>query len=178
MAIERVPPRREAGAGLALPVFNKEREALLIFFRAKRGAIFRVVLPVCVGWWFVLADYLRGSLGCFPSRVLRVLLEVEGNYATLSTFSLFLFLVLLFSFSLPLFIALFMRESGAFFMGEKLLSWLFGSMRGAIYATLSRGARGSGAFGGACITGAFLYPFLMGRATHPLLRSLCDNRTD
>lgn len=175
MAIERVPLWRRAGAGLALPVFNKEREALLIFFRAKRGAIFRARSDAPR---FVLADYLRGSLGCFPSRVLRVLLEVEGNYATLSTFSLFLFLVLLFSFSLPLFIALFMRESGAFFMGEKLLSWLFGSMRGAIYATLSRGARGSGAFGGACITGAFLYPFLMGRATHPLLRSLCDNRTD
>lgn len=32
MAIERVPLWRRAGAGLALPVFNKEREALLIFY--------------------------------------------------------------------------------------------------------------------------------------------------
>lgn len=83
----------------------------------------------------------------------------------------------IFFFSLS-FIALFMRKCGAFFIGEKLLPWAFGSTRGAIYATLSRGARGAGAFGGACNKGAFLYPFLMGRVTHPLLRSLCDYRTD
>lgn len=84
----------------------------------------------------------------------------------------------IFFFSLS-FIAFFMRESGAFFMGEKLLSWLFGSMRGAIYATLSRGARGSGAFGGVCISGAFLYSWSYGSSdSSAYWRALCDNRTD
>ena len=40
MAFERVPPRREAGAGLALPVFNKEREALLIFYPSEARRFF------------------------------------------------------------------------------------------------------------------------------------------
>ena len=71
-----------------------------------------------------------------------------------------------FFFSLS-FIALFMRECGAFFMGEKLLPWAFGSTRGAIYATRGQGAGVRRGVWGACISGAFLYPFLMGRATHP-----------
>jgi hypothetical protein len=96
VAIERVPPRRAAGAGLALPVFNKLCVAHLIFFRAKRGAIFS---RWAYGSRFVLGDYLRGLFVRgfpYPSRLRAS--RLWGNYATLSGFVSFGFLVLLFSF--------------------------------------------------------------------------------
>jgi hypothetical protein len=100
VAIERVPLWRRAGAGLALPVFNKERGAPLIFFRAKRGAIFALalMLRVCVGAT-IWGGYLVRLPVSFEASGFG-LLVLWGNYATLSGFSLFLFLVLLFSFFL------------------------------------------------------------------------------
>jgi hypothetical protein len=102
VAIERVPPRRAAGAGLALPVFNKLCVAHLIFFRAKRGAIFRVlvILRVCVGaticggYSFGASRILRG----FGLRASGALGELRNTFEVLrfSGFSLFLFFSLSF----------------------------------------------------------------------------------
>lgn len=66
MAFERVPPRREAGAGLALPVFNKMCEAHLIFSPSEARAFF--YSNTCSDWFpvgggFVLGDYLHACLG-------------------------------------------------------------------------------------------------------------------
>ncbi len=52
MAIERVPPRRAAGAGLALPVFNKERASAINLFPSEARRDFFALglwLSVCVG---------------------------------------------------------------------------------------------------------------------------------
>ena len=65
-----------------------------------------------------------------------------------------------------------MRESGAFFLGEKLLSGAFGS--GAGRFTQHFGGRAGLVFSwGACFWGAFLYSFLMGRTTRPPVGGSC-----
>jgi hypothetical protein len=115
VAIERVPPRREAGAGLALPVFNKECEAPLIFFRAKRGAIFRVlvILRVCVGR--TICGAILGAIRSgFPYPFEASGFEASGALGELrNTFGLLSFSfsgAFVFFFSLS-FIAFSMRES-------------------------------------------------------------------
>ncbi len=67
------------------------------------------------------------------------------------------------------------------FFGVRSWAFSFGSSSFAELRNKGQGrggkARGSGAFGGACFWGGFLYSFLMGRVTHPSRRLLCDNRT-
>ena len=99
MAIERVPLWRRAGAGLALPVFNKLCVAHLIFFRAKRGAIFALVgcFAVCVGR--LSAGAIRSGLPVsFEASGFEALGELRNTFEVLrfSGFSLFLFFSLSF----------------------------------------------------------------------------------
>ena len=145
MAIERVPPRREAGAGLALPAFNKECEAPLIFFRAKRGDFLRSLpcLRVCVGSlsaglsWGLLVRASR-----IPSR-----LRASGALGELrNTFALLHFLAfpLFFFFSLSFFLHYLRIKVGTFLLRVPGF-FIYDLAAALIYATLSDwGGQGSG----------------------------------
>lgn len=94
----------------------------------------------------------------------------SGNYATLSGFVSFGFLVLLFSFFVSHLLHYSCVKVGIFFGGEAALLAFLDLGRGELRNKgqgRGQGARGSGAFGGACFWGGFLYSFLMGQATHP-----------
>jgi hypothetical protein len=138
VAIERGPPRREAGAGLALPVFNKECEAPLIFFRAKRGDF------LC---WF---PCLRVCVGGLSARAIRSgfphPFEASGFWCFggitqhFRGFAFFGFLSFSLFFSL-FFLALFTHKSMHFF-GSR--SWLF-SFGSSSFAELRNKGQGRGA---------------------------------
>ena len=93
MALERVPLWRRAGAGLALPVFNKDVRSTFNLFPSEARRDFSR-LPI--GSRFVLADYLRGLfVRGFPYPSGLRASGALGNYATLSGLVSFGFLVLL-----------------------------------------------------------------------------------
>jgi hypothetical protein len=176
VAIERVPLWRRAGAGLALPVFNKLCVAHLIFFRAKRGAIFALAgcFAVCVGR--LSAGAIRSGLPVSFEASGFGLLVLWGNYATLSGSVSFGFLVLLFSFFVSHLLHYSCVKVCIFFGGEAAPLGFLDLGRGELRNKgqgRGQGARVSGAFGGACFWGGFLYSSLMGRATHPPIGGRC-----
>ena len=97
MAFERVPPRRAAGSRGRAPSLIRARQRLIRGPGQSPGAIFRAP---AYGSRFVLGDYLQGAIRSgLPVSFEASGFEALGNYATLSGFVSFGFLVLLFSFS-------------------------------------------------------------------------------
>ena len=144
MAIERVPPRREAGAGLALPAFNKECEAPLIFFRAKRGDFLRSLpcLRVCVGR--LSARAIRSG---FPHPFEASGFEASGALGELrNTFEVLHFLAFpLFFFFSPSFFLHYLRIKVGTFLLRVPGFFIYDLAAALIYATLSDwGGQGSG----------------------------------
>jgi hypothetical protein len=99
VAIERVPPRREAGAGLALPVFNKECASTFNLFPSEARRFFPLV-PMLAGlcWLTICGAIFGASLSGLRASVILRASRLSGNYATLLGFVFFCFLVGLFSF--------------------------------------------------------------------------------
>jgi hypothetical protein len=174
VAIERVPPRRAAGAGLALPVFNKECASTINLFPSEARRDFSR-LSLCFG--FVLVRLSAGLSGEASRSGFPYPFGASGNYATLSGFVSFGFLVLWFSFFVSHLLHYLCVKVGAFLSGN-LASFFFLDLgRGDLRNTFEGGARvwcflGVLAFGVlSCIL------FLWVERPIRLARLLCDNRT-